>query len=769
MRRPVVLASIALLALVLAGILAFAGNVGKPSTYQVPQGEKPKYAQRVVILSIDAAKAILTYKYAQEGLLPGIKKMMDEGAYAKGMIVSFPSATAVSHAVMSTGAPPYITGITGNSIHLVGLPVNKGVSGFNGKYLQAEPIWVTADKQGLLAVVAAFPQSTPSAWEGKVKRAVLFNPYDSFLWPISYSKLYTTNSSVPAAVHVTLHTATGWSNLNSLGKVYRAYEFNFTMGDDVWWVLVYDSNGDLKLDHVAIVPGVKDAAKAVAVLAEGQWSKPVNTTITYNNKTYVVAPLFKLINASEKNFRLYRSLMRPFNAAWFNNETLAKGIWNNVVVKVGMITDGDWWGLTHDWFGLDTYMETLNFTNQFFMGMTKYLMEHTKWNLLMTYTPIVDNAQHELLGLTDPSMPYYNKKLGEEAEKALEQVYEWADRFVQMLLNNVNLSNTAVIVVSDHGQWSVAKLVYINSILYNAGLLKVDSSGHILWNETKAYYFGYNQIFVNLKGREEGGIVDPSQYDQVVNEVKAALEKVVDPDTGQPVFSLVMSRDEACVFGLCGERAGDVVFSLRPGYAAWGGIKVVNGTGVVFENAVPFKTVVGWHGDLPYYKDLLAIFLAVGPHIKHEELGYIRSISVAPTIAMLLGINPPANATGFPLPITEPVTWVKTVTETSTVTTTATKTVTTTAVKTTTVTSTKPVTVTKKITSTVTITSTFTSTKTSTATVTATKTTATTTTATVTVTTTKTVEVTNWGATAGAAIILLIIGLAIGYLASKRK
>ena len=338
-----------------------------------------------------------------------------------------------------------------------------------------------------------------------------------------------------------------------------------------------------------------------------------------------------------------------------------------------------------------------------------------------------------------------------------------------MLLNNVNLSNTAVIVVSDHGQWSVAKLVYINSILYNAGLLKVDSSGHILWNETKAYYFGYNQIFVNLKGREEGGIVDPSQYDQVVNEVKAALEKVVDPDTGQPIFSLVMSRDEACVFGLCGERAGDVVFSLRPGYAAWGGIKVVNGTGVVFEDAVPFKTVVGWHSDLPYYKDLLAIFLAVGPHIKHEELGYIRSVSVAPTIAMLLGINPPANATGFPLPITEPVTWVKTVTETSTVTTTATKTVTTTAVKTTTVTTTKPVTVTKKVTSTTTITSTFTSTKTSTATVTATKTTATTTTATTTVTTTKTVEVINWGATAGAAIIFLIIGLAIGYPASKRK
>ncbi|MET1160876.1 MAG: alkaline phosphatase family protein [Thermoprotei archaeon] len=725
------------LVLVLSIIVILAGSVIYTATGTI-SAEKPRFAQRVVLFSIDAAKPEIMYKLAQEGNATGFKFIMENGYYASGMIVSFPSATAVSHAVISTGAPPNITGITGNAIHLPGTPIYKKVSGFDGRYLLAEPIWVTADRQGLKAVVASFPQSTPSVWKDVVKNSILFNPYGAFVWPISYSTLYTTNTSIPRATYITFSTPpVNWTG--SLGvSVYLAYESNIKIGDDTWYLYLADTDNDEYPDLLAICPNEKNLNKAVAILREGEWSEPINTTITYKGQTYVVAPRFKALNLSIVNFKLYRSLMRPFNAEWFSDYDTAWRVWNEVVVKTGMITDGDWYALVNGWIDEDTYMETVYFTNEFFKQFTIWLIENTDWDLLLTYTPIVDNVQHQFLGLIDPSMPYYDPVKAPKYEKYVYEAYLWADEITREILNHVDLSDTAVIVISDHGQWSVAKLVYINNILMEAGLLKVDSNGKIVWSETKAYYVGYNQIFVNLQGREEGGIVPPDEYESVVNAIKAALEKTVDPDTGEPVFSLVMSRDEACIFGLCGERAGDVVFSLRPGYAPQGGIG-----SDVFKLAEPLKTITGTHGDLPYYEDLLAIFGAVGAGIGHGKLGLIKSTSIAPTISLLLGIDPPANATGNPLLIVEPYVITETETTTTTETQTATRTVTTTQF------------------STSTIVTTSISTTTETATVKETQI------VTTTATTTREVKTPDWGITGLVGVVLLIIGLIVGYLVKR--
>jgi predicted AlkP superfamily pyrophosphatase or phosphodiesterase len=277
-----------------------------------------------------------------------------------------------------------------------------------------------------------------------------------------------------------------------------------------------------------------------------------------------------------------------------------------------------------------------------------------------------------------------------------------------MLISEVDLSNTAIIVVSDHGQWPVAKLIYVNNILEQAGFLK-RSGGQILLNETIAWYNGYNQVFINLKDREQGGIVDPSQYDSVVNQVMAVLSSVRDPDTGEPVFSVVMKKSEAKALGLFGDRVGDIIISTKPGYAPYGGFSP---TGNPFVNATPLSTITANHQDLPYYPELWAVFGAVGAGIGHGVLGLIQSTSIAPTVTALLGIDPPLNSIGTPLPILKPITITHTqvsvvtaterveitleraTTQTLTTTQTTTQTTTTTLQATTTLTTTQPVTTT---------------------------------------------------------------------------
>jgi len=520
--------------------------------------------------------------------------------------------------------------------------------------LLAEPLWVTVDRQGLKAVVAGFPQSDPWAWEGKLKQSVVFNPYDSSMGSPTYSTLYTSNKSIPRAYYVNITPASGWTGSLPGVTFYNTWEASFNFGDEVWYFFIADTNSDFNPDIVAIVPREKNLSNALAVLKEGEWSKPLNTTLTYQKTTYIIAPLFKALNLSLSNFKVYRSLTRPFEASplWFSDRNLAWRVWNEVIVKTGFITDGDYYGLTNKWFDEETFMETVHYTNMFFMEFTRWLIRNTDWNLLMTYTSIVDNVYHQFLGLIDPRMPYYDPSTAPKYMAYIQKTIKWADEFVQMLISEVDLSNTAIIVVSDHGQWPVAKLIYVNNILEQAGFLK-RSGGQILLNETIAWYNGYNQVFINLKGREQGGIVDPSQYDSVVNQVMAVLSSVRDPDTGEPVFSVVMKRSEAKAFGLYGDRAGDIIISTKPGYAPYGGFSP---TGNPFVNVTPLSTITATHQDLPYYPELWAVFGAVGAGVGHGVLGLIHSTSIAPTVAALLGINPPLNSTGTPLPILKPVT-----------------------------------------------------------------------------------------------------------------
>ncbi|MBI1876033.1 MAG: hypothetical protein HYS05_19380 [Acidobacteria bacterium] len=61
---------------------------------------------------------------------------------------------------------------------------------------------------------------------------------------------------------------------------------------------------------------------------------------------------------------------------------------------------------------------------------------------------------------------------------------------------------------------------------------------------------------------------------------------------------------------------------------------------------------LGVHGMFPTRRKLQAIFYAAGPGVAAgRRLGVVRSVDVGPTVAALLGIPPPANATGRPLPI----------------------------------------------------------------------------------------------------------------------
>lgn len=71
------------------------------------------------------------------------------------------------------------------------------------------------------------------------------------------------------------------------------------------------------------------------------------------------------------------------------------------------------------------------------------------------------------------------------------------------------------------------------------------SRRHIDWSKTRAYAQGnFGQIFLNLKGRQPHGCVEPSEARGLLDELKAGLLTIPHPETGEPLVEKVCEREE---------------------------------------------------------------------------------------------------------------------------------------------------------------------------------------------------------------------------------
>jgi predicted AlkP superfamily phosphohydrolase/phosphomutase len=87
------------------------------------------------------------------------------------------------------------------------------------------------------------------------------------------------------------------------------------------------------------------------------------------------------------------------------------------------------------------------------------------------------------------------------------------------------------------------------------------SFNNVDWTRTKVFSKGnYGQLFVNLKGREPLGTVEPgAEYERVRDDLIKRLRSIVDPATGNPLVGEVFKREELFQ-GKHVETAPDVCF-----------------------------------------------------------------------------------------------------------------------------------------------------------------------------------------------------------------
>ena len=108
----------------------------------------------VLWISVDGVRG----DYVDRGQSPFLKSLMEHGAYTRQLVPIFPSLTFPSHTSEATGVAAGVHGIVSNKWFdlAVGQEFNMPS---DPKLLQAEPIWITASRQGVRTAVLDWPLS----------------------------------------------------------------------------------------------------------------------------------------------------------------------------------------------------------------------------------------------------------------------------------------------------------------------------------------------------------------------------------------------------------------------------------------------------------------------------------------------------------------------------------------------------------------------------------------------------------------------------------
>jgi predicted AlkP superfamily phosphohydrolase/phosphomutase len=174
-----------------------------------------------------------------------------------------------------------------------------------------------------------------------------------------------------------------------------------------------------------------------------------------------------------------------------------------------------------------------------------------------------DRVGHVFWRLMDPKHPAYDAALHARWGDALLRSYQLMDAIVGDAMAAAEKKNAALIVLSDHGFASFRKSVNYNTWLVMNGYMTLKTgvqvkdrnvemlfdSGqfweNVDWSHTRAYAMGLGEMYINVKGRESQGIVNPGpEYDALKSELKSRLVTMTDMETMEHPVRRVLAREE---------------------------------------------------------------------------------------------------------------------------------------------------------------------------------------------------------------------------------
>jgi predicted AlkP superfamily phosphohydrolase/phosphomutase len=290
-----------------------------------------------------------------------------------------------------------------------------------------------------------------------------------------------------------------------------------------------------------------------------------------------------------------------------------------------------------------------------YVGQAELILEermalfHNLWSrfedgLFYFYVSSIDQDSHMLWRNMDPTHPRHresDRRFGDW----IPHVYERMDGLLGEILPAVD-EQTLLLVCSDHGFAPFARQFHLNTWLRDNGYLTLKDSARrkeetaitdVDWSQTAAYGIGFNGLYLNLKGREQGGIVEPERAEALLARLRRELEAVVDPETGRHPVARVYDRDDL-YRGEATPGMAELLVGYTPGYRS-SSPSVLGATGRSTIDVNPWA----WSGDHSMASDLVPGTLLASRPLSRTRPGIL---DLPVTVLDWFGLERPAQMVG---------------------------------------------------------------------------------------------------------------------------
>jgi predicted AlkP superfamily phosphohydrolase/phosphomutase len=603
----------------------------------VPSSSRAQSPTRAIVLGWDGTVPAFALEMARQGKLPNLAKLIAGGAYADDVKPVFPSKTAPGFAALITGAPPRVSGISGNRVPRAPreqFTILESLAGFSAAPLNAETIWAAARRGGKKSIVSHIPTFAGEAAEETVR--------------LSGYTLIAGRDGIVVKVPSQVTIDEPWRNSPPSNAL--PIEIAFTVGESPLSGLLVDDPADPQLGYdTLILATARDSDQIIARLkampagpaGEFFWSEP----IALKSGSQTARSYFRLFDLKPDGSDFFLYYTRPMRDLPIDlpgdtvpSPTVRTFVGNgaSLLYQQGAlgrtIPNGGAGGAEA------RYLDTLFFAQHQLMETNRWAMENLPWDLYLAYTPFPDEAEHLWRGYLDPSLPNYQPELADRLRPLLERAYQSSDEHLGLLLSK-RPADAMFALISDHGLQGIHKRVALNQILQQEGLLVLDGQGRVDLAKTKVLYPSVNNgyLLINSKDRKSG-IVAGEQRADLVRRVREILQALRDGE--RPVVQAVFdAASEGESLGIGGQVGGDLYIELTPGYDFDPRIA----PGALMSESPPY----GNHGANPEQAAMRTLMIFNGPGVHAgQKLSNARIIDFAPTLAALLKVPKPRDAVG---------------------------------------------------------------------------------------------------------------------------